>query len=70
VAVARALAALQPHRDRGLVEVTAGVGPAPTRPRVRSGRRLRRRGATGGRLRLTSPEGFLFSNTVLVSLFE
>mmetsp|Transcript_70666 Transcript_70666/g.169311 ORF Transcript_70666/g.169311 Transcript_70666/m.169311 type:complete len:131 (+) Transcript_70666:1-393(+) len=43
----RALLALRPHQDRGLVETTKG-----------------------GRVRLTTPDGFLFSNTVLVSLFE
>mmetsp|Transcript_48214 Transcript_48214/g.75286 ORF Transcript_48214/g.75286 Transcript_48214/m.75286 type:complete len:187 (+) Transcript_48214:763-1323(+) len=43
----RAMDALTPHMNSGLLEVTGG-----------------------GRLRLASPEGFLFSNSVLVSLFS
>ncbi|KAJ1465681.1 hypothetical protein T484DRAFT_1863925 [Baffinella frigidus] len=55
----RALLALRPHQDRGLVEKTRG---GRDRGLVET--------TKGGRVRLTTPDGFLFSNTVLVSLFE
>ena len=54
VTVSRALKALEKHIDSGLVSV------------MPSGLN----GDGGERVMLTRPEGFLFSNTVLVSLFE
>ena len=53
--VERILDCLRPYRQRGWVEVRAGGGEADI--------------SMGGRLRLTDPEGFLFSNTILATLF-
>ncbi len=52
---------LQPFRHQGWVEIVdaQGAAIAPTAPL-----------SAHGRLRLTDPEGFLFSNVVLVKLFE
>lgn len=53
--VERILDCLRPYRQRGWVEVLADGGEADM--------------SMGGRLRLTDPEGFLFSNTILATLF-
>ncbi|NEP46288.1 MAG: coproporphyrinogen III oxidase, partial [Okeania sp. SIO2H7] len=61
--VGQILACLQPYQESGWVEVIAGNGELLPKPEV---------GAIpkNGRLRLSDPEGWLFSNTVLASLFS
>lgn len=54
---------LLPHYHQGLVEVVGATGEVIRRHKIQEL-------PSNGRLRLSNPEGFLFSNTVLADLFS
>jgi coproporphyrinogen III oxidase-like Fe-S oxidoreductase len=62
------LTCLQPYQQQGWVEISSFT-QAPVLPIGQPGQ-LGQPSRTEQRLRLTDPEGFLFSNTVLTALFK
>jgi oxygen-independent coproporphyrinogen-3 oxidase len=57
----RVWACLQPYRHQGWIEIGSERFPGEFNTEI---------APTRGQLRLTDPEGFLFSNVILVALFE